>query len=197
VLLEKLLALFTLASVPPHAAVTEKNKALDEIFLLEYATKRYEEMNDLLARSRQTGQTLLGWQTTLLLATLGVEAKARLLHFSSDRCVLSLIALAIPTAFLAAMLISGHVAFWTKAASVPTSPSVLYEALCADGIDNRKICETMNAVYASTRDVVKDLQHRIRTSVKYAFAGVLLLVALFAIISFKYPDALDQLFAAR
>lgn len=195
-LLDRVLALCTQQASPPPAPAP-KPATFDELLLLEYAIKRYEEMHDLLLRSRQTGQTLLGWQTTLLLATLGVEAKARLLQWSPHRWILLGVALAIPIVFLVALLMSGRVAFWTEPSKVPPDPAGLYEEFCGKGIDVRKICDSINKVYSATREIVQRLQRRLKQSVKWTLAGILLLILLFVLISFAYPTVLDELFTTR
>ena len=192
-----MLALCAQPAITPPPATAAKPATFDELLLLEYATTRYEEMHDLLLRSRQTGQTLLGWQTTFLLATLGVEAKARLLQLPPHHWILLGAAVAILIVFLVALLISGRVAFWTEPSKVPPDPTGLYEEFCGKGIDVRKICDSINKVYSATRDVVQRLQQRLRQSVKWTLAGILLLILLFVLISFAYPAVLDALFTTR
>jgi hypothetical protein len=195
-LLRPVLALLTRR--PPRLAAPPQapEPKWTEAFLYEYALARYKEADELIARGRQSAQSLLTWQTALFVAAVGIAAKGGLLDFRSHEGWIGLLTAAFILTFGAGVLLSARAAFWTEPAKTPVSPTHLLKDVCGPGIDQRALCQNLITVYDSTKSFVSRIQRRIRMSLILTAAGLSLFLVLLVLLSASHIEIIDQMFSS-
>ena len=169
----------------------------NEDFLYDYAKTRYEEIDRLILQTRQSSQSLLTWQSAVFFGFLGVSAKTGLLRFSNSDCLLTILMAGSLVALAGALIISARTAFWTETTDVPTSPRNLFTDLCQAAIDKRGLCENLVEAYETSKGFVAILQRKIKVSIWLTALAVLLIVALFIVLSTSHEAVLDRLFSVK
>jgi hypothetical protein len=167
-----------------------------EPFLYEYALSRYEEIDELIAKGRQSAQSLLTWQTALFVGAVGLAAKGGLFNFRSHEFWVGLVTAAYILALGASVLLSARVAFWTEPVDVPVSPRRLMLDLCGKGIQGRALCDNLIEVYDSSKLFNGQLQRRIRTSLIVTAAGLALFLLLLLLLSAYHLEIIEKMFSS-
>jgi len=169
--------------------------AWDEAFVFEYAMGRYQEIDGLISRTRQSGQTLLTWETALFVGTLGISAKGGLLQFTKqDTIVEILVAIALVT-MSAAIVLSARAAFWTEPSDTPTSPVNLLKDLCESSIDKRALCESLANVYVSSKTFLARVQRILRRALLLTAVGIVSIALTLILLSMRHIEVIERMFS--
>lgn len=167
-----------------------------ETFLYEYALARYRETDELIARGRQSAQSLLTWQTALFVGAVGIAAKGGLLKFRGQEGWVVLLTVSFILALASGVFLAARAAFWTESASTPVSPDLLLKDLCGSGIRQRALCENLVQVYDSTKKFVGRIQRRLRMSLLLTAAGLALFLLLLVLLSAYHFEIIDKMFSS-
>jgi len=167
------------------------------VFFYEYAMSRYKEMDDLISRARQSGQSLLTWQTALFVGTTGILARGGLLRFWVQDFVVAMLSCLGVASLLAAIVMSARAAFWTETVSIPASPKDLFGDLCGAGIKKRDLCEHIADVYEHSKVFVGRISGRLRLSLVLAGISIGLLVTLLFLLSISQPAIVEKMFSGK
>lgn len=169
----------------------------DETQLYEYALSRYDEVDRLIANTRESARALLTTLTVLLLGAVGVEAKAGV--FGPERQDFLLHALAAVSVIGLALGagIAAWVAFWGEDADSPPSPQLLVDEFAQpQGVVAIKVVKSLARAYECSKPFLDRLHARLRLSIASSGVGLLAFVALFLVIAAKYPALYHQAFGS-